>query len=126
MENTQINFKSPRVLLGIFLGLIAWIVISFVFRPAFITMFFCIWIASNIAKVTDPKLVAQIGGGLGLVAGAHLVLAGYMDIDDSFGSWGIILEVFVGAVMMGFFFALVGYFGAKVLKKYEQGQGPFF
>ena len=89
-------------------------------------MFFCIWVASGVAKITEPKLVSQIGGGLGALAGIHLVLAGYFNIDDSFGSWGIILEAFVGAVMLGFFFAFVGYLGASLLKKYEEGHGSFF
>lgn len=126
MENTNLNFKSPRVLLGLFLGAVAWIVISLVFRPSFITMFFCIWLAANTAKITEPKLVSQIGGGLGALAGIHFALIGELNLDDSFVGWGILVEMFVGAAIMGAFFAVVGYFGAKLLRKYEQGQGPFF
>jgi hypothetical protein len=114
------------VILGIFLGLAVWGIISLVFRPSLLTVFFCIWIASSVAKITEPKLVSQIGGGLGAAAGIHLAFARNFTIDNSSSFLEVFVGAFVGAIMLGFFFAVVGYFGAKILKKYEQGQGPFF
>ena len=34
--------------------------------------------ASSVTKISEPKQVAQIGGGLGIVAGIHFVFAGYL------------------------------------------------
>lgn len=126
MENTKINFKSPRVLLGIFLGLLTLIVISLVFRPSFITVFFSIWVASNVAKITAPNQVGQLGAGLGMASGVFFFFTGYLGKSEGNSFFETLVWIVISAVLLGVFFALIGYLGAKVVKKYEQGQGPFF
>jgi hypothetical protein len=124
-KNIFVTFLSNRIFWGFLAGFVCWLVLSFPLRmPLGYSPAISVIASMLISKLYEPKRLAGLSAGLGLIAG---VVYGLQTVFQEFPiiDVGIVLitPILVGitSIFSGLLFACTGLVFGTIAKLYRQG-----